>query len=479
MPADLSTQFPFCFQFLLAVCLAVPSLSLAQGVGLQSPSPQELLPSTVEPGLRQRAIPGLLQPGDERTDFQPLFRLTRPYYDAIRAPRPPAILPEAIPLFRPVHVHEAMQGLRPLKLPNKLWHIQPYAGTSISYDSNIELSPDNKISDHYATVGFGADFFVGTPDSLYIEELETITALMGSYRFAADMFLHETEFDAINQEARLQGRIGRDRLMMRPFVNYTDITASGLLTEERANRTRRIRMNTGTVIQMKPTELLRWTILPTYSTFDHTDPAYIDFEYAKVSTELGYRGLNDMYFFPWMSWERTEPNRGSNGYEYKGGLGWQGRFDPRLYSELRLGWGLLDLADNVPHRRDLSGVRVEGYTTFDWGPRLRLTLKYDRSYIFNELDRDDNYVSTAGQFRAEFFLGDQWLVTPYFAITYSEFETSRRELLQLRPETEIAYVFLERSRAFVRVGYEYNTTLKGVGKPVEAIRYAIGINYAF
>ncbi|MFQ3671004.1 MAG: hypothetical protein SNJ84_06065 [Verrucomicrobiia bacterium] len=470
-------RWPWVTFFLLLLILPLPAPG--QSPGLESPSPAELLPATIEPGLRQRAIPGLLPSEPPPSSFRPLFRLTRPFYDTLQAPRPPPILPETTPLFRPVRVHNPLQGLRPLPYPNKLWHLQPYVGTSLSYDSNIDLAPTNQKSDHYFTLNLGADFFLGTPDSIYLEELESITALTASYHLASDFFLNQTDFDALNQEARLQGRIGRDRLILRPYVHFTDITASGLLTEERANRTRRIRMNTGTVLHLQPTQLLRWTLHPAYGTFDHTDPAYIDFENLRISTELGYRLLTDVFFFPWFSWEQTDPNRGSNGREIKAGLGWQGKFDPRLYSELRLGWGTLDLDDSVPSRRDLSGIRVEGYTTFDWSPRLRLTLKYDRRYVFNELDPNDNYVSTAGQFKAEILLADAWFLTPYFAITYSDFETSRRELLQLRPETELAFVFLERSRLFFRIGYEYNVALVGPGQPVEAIRYALGLNYAF
>lgn len=447
--------------------------------GLEDPSPNELLPATVEQGLKRRAIPILPEPEKPPSGYVPLFRLNKPYYSDLFAAHPGSDGTILGNLYRPSEVYVPLQGLLPLPKPTGLWGITPYATAAYSYDSNIELTHNNEIADHYFTPGFGFDFFLGTPDSIYNEEYESIVALEGGYQFAADLFLNNSTYNAINQNFQVAGRVGRDTFIVRPYAQYENITSSGLLTVERANRTERMRINSGASLETKFDEVFRWTQNYSYSVFDHKDDEYINFQGYRAYTDVGYRLLPDFYVFPWFEYKYTDPDRGDDGDEPIGGVGWQGKIDPRLFSELRIGYGAVDLDTTTPRRKNLSGLRFYGSTTFDWGPRLRLTVKYDRNYVYNELDVNDNYVATGLQLRAEYFLGEKFYLTPYVALTHSAFENSLRETIQIRPEIELAYAFQTRSRAFIRVGYEWDDTTVGDGSSIQATRYSIGLNYAF
>jgi hypothetical protein len=165
-------------------------------------------------------------------------------------------------------------------------------------------------------------------------------------------------------------------------------------------------------------------------------------------------------------------------------IGFYGKPDSRLYTELRIGWDVMDVEGFVPGRRNMSGLRFNGWTTFDWSQRLRLTLRYDRDYVFNEVDVNDNYVSTLLQGRGEIFLGGNWYVTPYFGCSLQEFETSGRLYLQIRPELEVAYAlpgayYPADSRIFVKAAYMNSRSLKGSDAPVENWRFSVGLNCKF
>ena len=175
---------------------------------------------------------------------------------------------------------------------------------------------------------------------------------------------------------------------------------------------------------------------------------------------------------------------GSSGAETIAGMGFYGKPDSRLYTELRIGWDFVNMAGNVPGRQNMSGLRFNGWTTFDWSSRFRLTFRYDRDYVFNEETINDNYVSTLLQLRGEIFLGGNWYVTPYFGCSLQEFETSRRLYLQIRPEVEVAYAlpssyYPNDSRIFVKIAYMSSAPLKGQDEPVENWRLSVGLNCKF
>ncbi len=118
------------------------------------------------------------------------------------------------------------------------------------------------------------------------------------------------------------------------------------------------------------------------------------------------------------------------------------------------------------------------------GPRFAFTLLYDRDYVFNELDENDNYVSTLLQTKLEFYLGDNWYLTPYLGWSVDEFQTSGALTMQIRPELEISYAFpsdteANKSRVYAKLGYSHSENIVGVGLPVDGLRVSLGFAWKY
>jgi len=449
-------------------------------------SPAESLPGLKEPGLSPRAVPTTSRASDpSQQSYVPLYRLTQPFYDNPQAATPAAYLPPPDQsTFRSVISYEPDHGLHPRIYRSGLFEVYPWFGLAQSFDSNVTLSPTDNVADFFFTPRAGIEFQLGTPDSVNTLEYDTILALNGSYEAYADIFYENPQYSAFNDILELNGRIGRDAAIWRPFFTFSDLTGSSLLISEFTNRTRRLRMLPGLTSQYKFTELLGMNQTFSYFRFDHPDPAYINFNSWRAQSEITYKILKDTSVLLWTEYRETHPDQGSSGQEIFAGFGWQGRPDPRLYTVGHVGWDFLSLSGDVPGRKDLSGIRFNGYTTFDWSPRTRLTFKYDRDYIFNEVDVNDNYTSTLFQFKAEFYLGSNWYVTPYFGIAFLDYETSRRLLLQWRPEIEVSYALAQNllpnePRIFFKIGYQRLDILRGSGEPIPDWRLSIGTNWKF
>jgi len=449
-------------------------------------SPSESTPSLLQPGLGPRAIPTQTrEPNPSDEGYIPLFRLTRPYYDNPLAQAPPEYLPPPDPAYyRPVASYQPDLGLHPRQYREGLLEIYPWFGLAQSYDSNVNLTSSGYTADFFVTPRAGVELQLGTPDSIYTPEYQTIVALNAIYEAYADIFYENPGFSAFNDRLDLNGRIGRDAAIWRPFLSFSDLTGSSLLITEFTNRTRRLRLLPGLTSQYKFTELLGMNQTLSYFWFDHTDPSYINFNTWRAENEITYKVLHDTKALLWTEYRETFPSVGSSGQEIFVGAGWVGRPDPRLYTEGHFGYDFLSLSGNVPGRSNLSGLRFNGYTTFDWSPRTRLTFKYDRDYIFNEVDVNDNYTSTLFQFKAEFYLGSNWYITPYFGVAWLDYETSHRLLLQWRPELEISYALAQNllpdePRIFVKAGYQRLDVLRGDGQPIPDWRISIGTNWKF
>jgi hypothetical protein len=459
---------------------ALPDEPLSEPV-----SPDERLTGTVAAGLTERAIPVLAPPPPPPSDYYPLYRLTRPYYDTLFATPPPSVPVAPDPAtFRPVSIYEAPSGLRPRNFRPGLFEIYPSFGIAQSYDSNVNLTSQNPIADFFVTPRGSLEFQLGTPDSIYIDAYDTILALHGSYEGYGDIFYEHPELSVYNQRLELTGRIGRSSAIWRPYLYASDITGSNLLLVDLTNRTQRIRVTPGISAEYKFSEVTGFRQSVDYYLFDHPDPGYINFNSWSTRQEFTWRVLPATQATVWGQYRYTWPDRGSAGGEFTFGPGWQGRPDPRIYTDLHLGWGILDMQGAVPGRTDLSGLRFSGHTTFDWGPRFRPTLKYDRDYVFNEVDVNDNYVSTLLQLRNEFFLGGNYYLTPYLGVALNEFETSHRVTLQWRPEIELAYGLPSQdqpyeSRIYVKFGYQNASTIRGQGDPITQFRLSIGCNWKY
>lgn len=448
-------------------------------------SPAEQTPASVTPGLGDRAIPALAAPTPPPTDYNPLYRLTRPYYDTLFATAPPSFIPPPDPsAFRRVIVNEAPRGLQPRTERPGLLEIYPAFGLAQSYDSNVNLTATDPIRDFFLTPQASVEFQLGSPDTIYEPVYDTILALHGSYEGYADLFYEHPELSAYNQRLELTGRIGRSAAIWRPFLYFSDITGSNLLLVELVNRTRRLRVTAGFFAEYKLSEIVGYRQNFNYFRLDHPDPAYIDLQTWNTRQELTYLALHALRAIAWGQYRFTQPDRGSAGQEFVLGAAWQGQPDPRIYTELYVGYGLLDMQGQVPGRRNLSGLRFNGYTTFDWGPRFRPTLRYDREYAFNELQENDNYTSTLLQVRNEFFLGGNYYLTPYLGVAIDEFETSHQVTIQWRPEVELSYAFANEqmpneSRVFLKAGYEHSSNLVGEGDPISQLRLSFGANWKF
>ena len=458
-------------------------------------SPQEMNPGLAEPGLSSRAVPNPnLPPVSPDFDLETFYWQTHPFENSVLLiPTLNPFFPDDPATFRPVVSYTPPLGLRPRIYRSGLLEFYPWAGIAQSFDSNVQLTSHGQISDFYATPRSGLEIQFGTPDSVYNEGYDTIFAAHLSYEGYADLFYEHPDLSAYNQQLDFSSRIGRDRFTLRPFAGFSDITGSNLQLVELQNRVERSITTGGVIGEYGFTPVTSWR--QTYDVFDfeHHDPTYINYNTWSTRQELAWLLPDDtMKAILWAGAQTTKPDAGSGGNEFRAGLGWQGELDSRLHSELWLGWGTLQLDGYVPGRKDLSGLRYDGYTVFEYSQRLRFTLLYDRAYVFNEQTRNDNYVATITQLKTEIYLGSHWLVMPYLGCSLRDFETSRRCDVEPRLELEFSYVFGEEdcqiidardrsagSRVFVKFGYDDTATLRGSGDPVEGIRTSTGFNWNF
>jgi len=463
---------------------AYPEGDLPTDMGYEEVSPQQIYPSAVEPGLNDlRAVPTLETPDQEPSGYVPLFRLTRPYYDSIFAPSPPSFGTPPDPAgFRNVTAYQLPLGLQPRRYGDRLVFFEPVFSLSQTFDSNVNLSPNAPIADFYITPRVKLSLQIGTPDSEFVPVLDTMLALQASYEGYGDIFYLNPDFSAYNQKLEITGRIGRASAIWRPFLYASDIVGNDLLTRDLNNRTRRIRASTGFIGQYQLTQNIGWQHQFDFATFQHADPSYINLNSFGTRQDLSYQVLHDFRALVWSGYRHSVPSQGSAGDEFLLGVGWAGKIDPRLFSQLRIGWGFISMEGDVPNRTDLSGLRFNGYTTFAWGPRFAFTLLYDRNYVYNELGTNDNYVSTLLQFKGELYLGDHWYLTPYLGIGYDVFETSHNISFQWRPELEVSYALPDSyipngSRVYIKFGYQQSQAIRGEGDMIQGFRLSVGAQW--
>jgi len=434
--------------------------------------------------LPSRAIPEMpleYPPPNPRSVYEPLFRLTHPYYTnplAVRKPLPPFKLDPST--YTRVESDGELRGLRPIKPEDSLWTFHPFIAGQESYDSNIQQTSQDHIGDFSNIIRAGFDYQLGSPDSIYSEGYDTILALNMHEEFWAEIFDRHHEFNALNDKIQIDGRIGRDAAIWRPFVFADDVTGSNLLTENRVGRIERQHLVTGFRGDYQLTSQISASQSFSHEYFEHPDDPFIDFETWQVQQELGYRVLHEFDMFAWSRFVYTDVDKGADGKEYMNGIGWRGKPDPRLSSDFLIGWDEVHLNQPQANRFDLSDIYLFGHTSFEWSPRLRLVMIYDRRYSFNEIDINDNYLDNIIQFVPEIYLGDNWYITPYLGIAYDQYETSHRDTLEFRPEVEAAYVTPDNSRFFVKIGYDHTSTVKGPDLgPVEIYRVTTGIHWKF
>jgi hypothetical protein len=362
--------------------------------------------------------------------------------------------------------------------------MDPWLEVSQSYDSNVNLTPTGRISDFYLTPHLGVELQLGTPDSIYTDMYDTIVAAHSDYEAYEDIFFNHPNLSAFNQKFDFTARIGRTSAIWRPFVYASQITGADLLTRDLTNRTPRLRILPGVLGQYQLTKMIGWNQTFSYFDFQHPDKPYIDLDVWRTEQEITYRVSDDLKTLVWTEYRTSHPDSGSNARELFAGAGWSGKPDPRIYTGLHLGWDFLSVTDPMPGRKQLSGIRFNGYTTFQWGPRFALTFLYDRDYVFNELATNDNYLATLLQLKGEFYLGENWFLTPYFGASLDEFEMNGMVTLNWRPEIELSYAFpnamrSNESRIYLKVGFQRSSIMEGQGEPVEDVLVSIGTTVKF
>ena len=464
--------------------LSTNAPSAAQDV--PSPSSDHQSPATPAEPLSLEPLP-TLEPG--QSSFVPLFRLTTPYYDNILAtPQPQSSLSLNTSPLEPEATFNPLIGLFAQPPKTGAWNLTLYTGITQTYDSNLRESHTNALGDTYTTPTIGATLQAGSPDPVRVSDApdgvvgsyDTIIALNAHYELSADIFASHSGFDALNQRAQAQIRIGRSAAIWRPYATVDDVTGSNLLTAETLGRIRRQHLETGLISNYQLTSCVSASQTFSHLFFEHPEnDDFVNFEVWRAHQEVAFRAIPNVDLFVWNEYSFTDPNEGSSGEEIMNGIGWRGRPDPRVDTELLVGWDQQHLSGDVPGRRDQSGVRLRGKTSFDYSPRLRLNFLYNRAYTFNEQTPDDNYVNNTLQFAPEIFLGGNWYVTPYFGISYNEYESSYQESLEIRPELEVAYALPNDSRVFAKIGYDHQSTLNGPSLPVEIYRASVGVNWTF
>lgn len=432
-----------------------------------------------EAGLSDRAVPLTEWSQEEMEEgYNQLYRLIRPYYDNIFADRKPmyAAPPDAS-TFRPVTVAEPPLGLYPAKKRPGLVELYLWAGIAQSYDSNVQMTATDPIADFFVSPRGGFEVTVGTS--------ETITGIQLAYECYEDMFFENPNFNAFNQKLDFSVRIGRDAAVWRPYVAASDITGSNLLLDEQTNRTRRVRALPGIDGDYRLTSRLGMRQTFSFFTYQHPDGnGFINLQSYDTRQEISYLTFQDLRFLAYGQYRYSDPSQGVGASEAMFGLGWRGRPDPRIYTEMRVSYDFFMPNSSVPGWKDLSGFRFNGYTTFDMSPRFRPTLKYDRDYVFTEFGVNDNYVATLIQVRLETFLGSNWYLTPYVAMCFFDYEFNSRYALQIRPELEVAYAFPSESktsqpRAFAKFGYQSYDITEGSGPGISGFRAAVGFEWKF
>lgn len=498
-----------CAALLLAV-LGTGLVARAQGLAMpdiwtndvEPNSPAESSPALSEPGLTMRGLPSpgpAPEPG--QYDVESFYWATHPFENEALMHNTQG--PGSDETFRTVTTYFSPLALRPKVYRKGNVEFYPWAGVSQSFDSNIQLTPDHPISDFYLTPRFGAELQIGTPDSTYSESYDTVTAEHLLYEGYADIFYQHHQFTAYNSQLDFTSRIGRSQLVIRPYLNFSDITGDNLQLLQLQNRAERIVTEGGVTGEYAITPIT--SVKQVYSAldFEHGDNTNINYMQWSTRQEVSYLLPNNTArALIWAGAETTKPSRpgiegaGNSGNEFSGGVGWEGFFTTRTYSELRIGWGQVNMAGHVPGRWNMSGPRWGGYTTFDWNPRVRLAFIYERQYVYNETAANDNYVVNLTQVKAEFFLGDNWLVIPYIGTGVESFQLTHRTAFELRPELEVAYVFSREtyqiignqdkslaSRVFIKLGFDYSTDIKpGTGQSggnVKEMRVSTGLNWNF
>lgn len=414
-------------------------------------------------------------------DAIPGYRRSDPLYKSlIYLPRNDSSTPPGIATARPFSPTFAQpQGLFPQEDKAGLSKLKFGAAVSQTYESNVLLSRNNPIGDLYTTTQVQAEHQLGTPDSPYLTDgYETIFAAQSSARFFQDIFWRHQEFNSTNYEARLNTRIGRDQAIWRPFISRTDINSSSTLTFDRASRIRRQTLTSGVTGEYDLSPYLSYSHGFTHIAFQHTQPIYINLQSFRYQQEVATKISRDMSLLWWSEYRQTNPSRGDRADEIGSGFGWRGNVTDRLFSKLSIGWSNIE-QERSSSRQDMSGLRVNGTTSLNYSQRLRLTMNCFREYNFNEIDLNDNYVASGGQIYALFYLGGNWYVTPYLALTHLDFESSREIVFQYRPELEISYAFNELSRCYVKGGYEMSESLSRTKSEVESMRLSVGIAYQF
>jgi len=381
----------------------------------------------------------------------------------------------------PVIVYEPQFGLRSRVYRNGAFEFYPWFGVSQHYESNVNQTSTNPIAAFSVSPGCGADFQLGAPDS-HIND--TILALTGRYEAWADLFYGHPELSAFNQSVELAGRIGRMGAIWRPVFSYSDITGSSPLEDQLVSRTRRLTTDAGIVGQYQFTAQLGCNQTFDYNQLIHPTSGFINLIAEKTRQELTWKLSSTMTATAWGEYRYTTPAQGSQGSEFIYGPGFYGRPNPKVYTELRIGYDSLFLQGNVPGRANFSGLRFNGWTSYDWSSRLRLTLRYDRDYGFSEQGANNNYVSTGGQLKAELNLGERWYVSTYFGSSFQQYETSGVSTFEVRPEMEVAYAlpgsyYPTDSKIFLRGGYISSSNIQGSGSPVTDLRLTIGCNFKF
>ncbi|MCX6934907.1 MAG: hypothetical protein NTZ01_01720 [Verrucomicrobia bacterium] len=456
---------------------ALEADALAPGFG-ERVSPEENYSSKEKRGLSERAIPVQEMGEDPENSAQTLYRLIRPYYDNIFAERMPLYAPTPDPsTFRPVRISDPPLGLFPKRGRPGLVEVYLWAGVAQSYDSNVKMTATNPIADYFFTPRAGIEVSVGTP--------ETILGLQFAYEAYEDFFYENPNLNAFNQKLDLATRIGRDDFVWRPYLAASDLTGSNLLLDEQTNRTRRVRILPGINGDYQFTKCTGMNQSFSFFSYQHPNGnGFINLQSYDTRQELNYLLFHDLKILAWGEYRYSAPSQGVGASEIFFGTGWRGRPDPRIYSEMRFGYDFLMPNSSFNGRKDLSGFRFNGYTTFEWSPRFRPTLKYDRDYVFTEFGVNDNYTATLLQLRLETFMGQNWYLTPYCAFGFFEYEIGSQYAFQIRPEIELAYALpstrkTSQPRAFLKFGYQGYDITEGAGPSISGIRVAAGFEWKF
>ncbi len=390
-------------------------------------------------------------------------------YDLI--PYPPVI---------PFNVLQPDKGY--LRADNK-WDVEARGSADWEYNNNVGGSATARVPSNIVSVGGGILAHYGPlrPDPA-AGGFGTPYTVAVDYDVSYDEYVEHPSFNSFNQELKFMGRIGRDTLIVTPYVYLGDVTSRPILDPERLGLIRERFLQAGTDVNWRFNDLAyRGTF--GNSIANQAGNGLIDFESFGTHQEIGYTANLRSRCYVYEEYQNLLPDHGSFAWQEETGLGYDyvdndtilGRF--RWKS--RIGWQLVNWENNPLLSRGNSGVRLSseigGFFTpkWEWIFHVGRDHQIDTSIANNGYLED--YIGLTAYWRPSATFGAG---VTYFAIKDWGDTNNLNPFLQ-RVAFESNYTLSFHTILFARATYEHSIAAEVADPDVVVLRESLGIEYRF